>query len=175
MTTGGPERQKIKCKGKSVKRHDRNHHDKAIRGQPILDEDGRRQYQPCGNWASIGSDVCASHGGNAPQVIAAAKKQLALATHNIAIALENIALDERIAPEVRIRAAAQVMDRAGIRAGVDLSIETPKWQKMLAEEFGSEDSPEDPPAPTPPEEETKPKTRRSKAAPPSGRPKFEGW
>lgn len=166
MTTGGPQRQRIKCTGRSVIRHDRNLTDLALRGQPILDDDGRRQYKDCGNWAAIGSDVCSSHGGNAPQVIAAAKKTLALATRNIADVLQNIAMDERLPPETRIKAAKEIMDRAGIRAGVDLGIETPGWQKVMGKLFGVAEE-EDSSAPEPEPEETKavaPKAR--KAAPP---------
>lgn len=170
-----PHNQNKRCNGKSVKRHDRQHHDKALRGQPILDEDGRRQYQPCGAWAMHGSDVCNAHGGNAPQVIAAAKKRLALATENIALAFEQIALDERLPPEVRIKAGKEIMDRAGIRGGVDIELDAPKWQQMLGRMFGTATDDEEPAPATPEPPAAKKPPARKASAKPRERPKFEGW
>jgi hypothetical protein len=166
IVTDVPKSQNRPCEGRAVIRHDRNLKDLELRGKPILDDDGRRQYKPCGRPAMNGQTVCAAHGGNAPQAIAAAKRTLALATRNIADVLENIALDETIPPETRIKAAKEIMDRAGIRAGVDLGIETPGWQKVMGKLFGVAEE-EDSPAPEPEPEETKavaPKAR--KAAPP---------
>src|SRR4051812_45676046 len=37
-----------------------------------------RTGKPCKNWAVHGATVCKSHGGRAPQVIAAARRRLAL-------------------------------------------------------------------------------------------------
>ena len=181
-----PKNQNIKCNGRAVVRYPKDYRDVRLRAQPILDPDGRKQYKPCGAWAVHGSTVCAAHGGDAPQVMAAAKKRLALATNNIAEMLEDIALDMRLPADVRIKAAAQIMDRAGIRAGVDLGLEAPKWQGVLGKLFGNPEPDEAEPAAEPEVQypfvdvESAPPPRR-KAAPRKasakepGKPKFEGW
>lgn len=38
-----------------------------------------RTGQPCRSWAILGGTVCVNHGGRAPQVVAAAKRRLAMA------------------------------------------------------------------------------------------------
>lgn len=179
------------CKGRTVIRHSRDHSNPELRGQPILDEDNARQYRPCEAWSANGTEYCVSHGGNAPQAIAAAKRGIALATPNAQEALVRLAQDESVAPETRLKAINSLLDRAGIRTGMDVSVETPGWQKLMGDMFGkpsSEDEPpgEEPPlAPTPPPEEARPvasprKAAKTKAkakppAPESGKPKFEGW
>ena len=189
-----PRNQGQKCAGRAVVRYPKDYKDPTLRSQPILDPDGRKQYRPCQAWAMHGSTVCDMHGGNAPQVIAEAKKNLALATRNISDVLIDIALDERQAPDVRIKAAVQVMDRAGIRSGVDLGIEIPKWQDVLGQLFGSTTPDVDSEAfdPQPDrgatvvefvavEESPPAKPARRKAAPrkasakKAAPPKFEGW
>lgn len=127
------------CKGQTVIRHSRDHENPELRGQPILDEDNARQYRDCIAWAANGTEYCAAHGGLAPQAIAAARRTIALATPKAAAVLELIANDATAPFETRLKAANSLLDRGGVRAGVDLSLETPAWQKMLAEEFGGEE------------------------------------
>lgn len=195
-----PRNRGVPCKGRTVIRHSREHADPALRGQPILDDDNARQYRACEAYAANGTEYCVSHGGNAPQAINAAKRGIALATPNAFEVLRRIAEDETVAAETRIKAAAQLLDRGGVRPGLDISLETPAWQRMLQEEFGDESSEDEAvpptpsakpveaiakpvkaarpakkaaPAPKPKPEETKPAPR--KARPTSTTPKFEGW
>lgn len=181
----------VKCSGKSVIRYAADDDEGHRKGDPILDEDGARTYRPCNAFAAHGTDYCANHGGNAPQVINAAKRTLALAAERAAEGLATIANDERVAPETRIRAQAQLLDRVGVRAGTEISLETPGWQAVLGKMFGlpAESSTQDdepasdhvagaavdivetpakqrkarpPVAPTPPAEETKPVAKKAK-------------
>lgn len=149
------------------------------KGDPILDEDNSRQYRPCAAWAANGTEYCTAHGGATPAAIAAARRTIMLATPNAAEVLSRLLNDEDVAPETRIKAAVQLLDRGGVRAGVDISLEAPAWQKLMGDMFGEAESAEDTAkpdvAPTTPKEETKPAPRRRKAAPPAARPKFEGW
>lgn len=169
------------CKGHTVIRQPRNLTDLALRGQPILDEDGRRQYRPCEAYAANGTEYCHSHGGSAPQTINAARRTLALSAERVAQGVVDTALDERIPAVERLKAQVQVLDRVGIRAGLDVGLETPKWQNVLSKMFGRVEE-EDELAPTEPVQETPKKASRAparakprKAAPPSTKPKFEGW
>lgn len=148
--------RKVKCKGRTCIRHPRDHKDPDMRGQPILDDDGARQYKPCEAWAANGTDYCSAHGGTTPAAINAAKRTIALATPNAADVLKALMEDERIPAETRIKAAVQVLDRGGVRPGMDVSIDAPGWQKVLGKMFGqsTQDEPEapaaEPEAPPPP-------------------------
>lgn len=173
-----PRNRNVKCKGRTVIRHSRTHDDPELRGQPILDDDGARQYRPCEAYGAHGTDYCSAHGGSAPQTIAAAKRELSLGALEFAEALRAIAKDERIPAETRIKAINSGLDRIGIRTGMDVSVETPGWQKMLAEEFGASSEDGEPAAEETveaPAKERAPARATKKAAPPRERPKFEGW
>lgn len=208
-----PRNRRVKCNGRTVIRyeHDVREGKELIhrKGDPILDEDYARQYRPCIAWAANGTDYCSAHGGTTPAAINTAKRTIALATPNAAEVLQRIALDERQPASERIKAAVQLLDRGGVRPGVDVSLETPGYMQVLNKLFGrgEEDEAEEseaeepstrdddaadptgiirarvrklttpPVAPTEPAEETKPARKRAprKAAPPSGKPKFEGW
>lgn len=130
-----------KCSGRTVIRH--QHDGEGFRkGDPVLDEDGARTYRPCEAWAANATDYCGNHGGSAPQTINAAKRTLALGADDFATALRAIAVDERVAPEVRLKAINSALDRIGVRTGVDVSMEAPGWQQVLGKMFGGS-TPED--------------------------------
>lgn len=182
-----PRNRRVKCKGRTVIRyqHDEGDHRK---GDPILDEEYARQYRPCAAWAANGTEHCTAHGGATPAAIAAAKRTIALATPNAADVLQRLLNDERVPPETRLKAATQLLDRGGIRTGIDVSVDTPGWQQLMADMFGKPSSEDEPPAgepplaPKPPTEEAKPVASPRKAAkakakskPPVAKPTFEGW
>lgn len=176
-----PRNHRNQCKGRTVIRWEDNGKspDGILhrRGDPILNEDGARQYRPCQGWGANGTDYCAAHGGSAPQTIAAAKRQLALSADDVSRTLIQIAADERIPPETRVKAAAQILDRVGIRLGVDINMEVPGWQKLIGRMFGApaEAGTEDKEAPAP-APEPKQAPRKAKASPKASKaPKFEGW
>ena len=163
--------RKVKCKGRTVIRWDENT-DEHRRGDPKLDADGLRQYRPCVAWAANGTDYCSAHGGTTPAAINAAKRTIALATPGAAEVLQEILHDNSQTADARIKAAIQILDRGGVRPGVDVSVETPGWQKVLGKMFGSstqDDEPEAveaeaPPAEVPPP--PPPRKRETKTAPP---------
>lgn len=115
-------------------------------GLPVLGADGRRSYRPCKQRAMKGQRVCVVHGGMAPNAQAAAKMRLLAATEPLVAALVRIGLDERLTPADRTRAINSALDRAGFRGGLDVNIETPGWQQLLGQMFGSSevDSPDRP-------------------------------
>jgi hypothetical protein len=162
-----------RCQGRSVIRYkddvyqgrERIHK----RGEPILDEDYARQYRPCEGWGAHGTNYCANHGGNASQVINAAKRTLALSADDAAALFVEIAKDARVPFETRIKAAVQILDRVGMRGGVDVSLETPGWQKLLGSMFGMEPEAELEPEAEPEETSVEPRPRKA------AKPKFQGW
>lgn len=173
-----PRNHRKRCQGRSLIRYKSDVYEKGERihrkDDPILDADYARQYRPCEGWGAHGTDFCGVHGGSAPQTINAAKRTLALAADDFAETIKRLATDERVPVETQLRAAAQGLDRIGIRTGVDVGFEAPKWQGILGKMFGS---PEDEPEPSPESEETKPKARKAAKpkAQPTAKPKFEGW
>jgi hypothetical protein len=86
------------------------------------DEAGGR----CKKKAIIGGLVCRSHGAQLPAVQQAAARavedarlRLLLATEDAVVVLETL-MDEGQSEPVRLRAAAEILDRAGIRGGVEI-------------------------------------------------------
>lgn len=159
----------VKCKGKSVIRD--------ARQQPILDADNARQYRPCDNWGANGTDFCQKHGGQLEPTIIAAKRRLLYGADDMVEILKRIAQDETVAPADRVRALNSYLDRAGIRAGMDVNVDAPKWQGVLGKLFGSPEDPEDEDGeetPAPPPRKAATKKATPSATPPAG-PKFEGW
>lgn len=163
----------VRCGGRSVVRDHQNN--------PILDADNARQYKPCEAYAANGTPFCGKHGGQLEPTIAAAKRRLLWGADDMVEVLHRIARDELASHADRIKAINSILDRAGIRPGVDVSLETPKWQKVLSNLFGSPDDPEDegedevevpPPARKHSSRKASPPKASAKASPPVT---FEGW
>lgn len=71
--------------------------------------------EPCGRWAIVGGSVCPTHGGSAPQVIAAARERTQSLVP-LALQVQEEILTDRGAPaQVRARVADSVLDRAGLK------------------------------------------------------------
>jgi hypothetical protein len=87
--------------------------------------------QPCRRAPIRGGTVCASHGGLAPHVRAAAAARLANASLGMVGVLREIALDSEVAAADRIRAANSMLDRAGLRAGVEIEVTAKTWEHVL--------------------------------------------
>ena len=98
-----------------------------------------RTGKRCGQWAIRGGTVCVTHGGAAPQVKRAAALRLldlvdpALGT--LARALDPD--DKQWGPSERLRAAADVLDRAGYPRGVTLEV-TPEQLAARITELAAE-------------------------------------
>ena len=71
--------------------------------------------KPCKKNARKGTNVCASHGAGAPQVKAKAQLRLLMAADDMAAVMVEIAFNEKMPPAVRVAAARDVMDRAGLK------------------------------------------------------------
>jgi hypothetical protein len=104
------------------------------------DDCGRR----CKKKAILGGLVCRSHGGQLPSVREAAARtveearvRLLLATDD-AVTVLDFLMSEGVSEAVRLRAAVEILDRAGIRGGLEIRplppVESPAelLQKRLA-------------------------------------------
>lgn len=102
-------------------------------GRRIVDSNRQVLTRPCRKPPIVGSIVCASHGGLSEANQNAAKRRLMIMSDAAAARLVWIALHPDTVEEAAIKAINSILDRAGIRAGVDLSVRTPEWQEMLRE------------------------------------------
>lgn len=114
------------------------------RGGYILDQDLVRIMRPCLVVPPHGSNVCQKHGGEIGHVKKAAQVRLAMASENAATTLIELSapidsLGNVVEQAQRIKAAKEVLDRVGIRAGVEVSVANPGYQQLLDELFTSEE------------------------------------
>lgn len=90
-----------------------------------------RLQRPCGNWRIRGGKVCYKHGGSVTRVKEAAQIRLLCAADAAAGALVAIALDPAADGKTRVMAINSLLDRVGIRAGIELSADTKGFEKLL--------------------------------------------
>ena len=81
----------------------------------------RRDGAQCGNPAMRGTSTCRMHGGKAPQVQRAARARLAAMIDPALDVLQRLMSDPKVAEAVCLRAAENVLDRAGLPRNVDMS------------------------------------------------------
>jgi HEAT repeat protein len=79
-----------------------------------------RAGNPCGRWAIPGGTVCPMHGGSAPQVREAARRRIL--THAEQALETMVALLRSESDAVRVRAAADLLDRAGLKQATELAV-----------------------------------------------------
>lgn len=90
---------------------------------------GDRAGQRCGRWSIQGHDKCMVHGGNLPNVQAAAQKKVEAAKLRL-IEDADLAVDtlfELLKPgtadNVKLGAAKEILDRAGVKGAIDVNVE----------------------------------------------------
>lgn len=107
-------------------------------GRKIVDITGALLTRPCAKTPIKGGIVCTAHGGLTPQSLASAKQRLMAASDAVVGRLIGLALSPQTLDADAIKAINSILDRAGIRAGVDIDLKTPEWQEMLKEMFEKE-------------------------------------
>lgn len=117
-----------RCSGAAYVRDDR--------GGYIIDLDAVRIMRPCLMSPRYGSNVCPKHGGEIGHVKKAAQVRLAMASDNAAATLVNLSrptdeLGNVVEQAQRIKAASNVLDRVGIRAGVEVEVTAPAYQQIM--------------------------------------------
>lgn len=89
---------------------------------------GERKGEPCENWSLAGATVCFQHGGMLPSVQKAAEERKQAARLKLidssGDAADTIAYLMTFATQenVRLAAAKEVLDRAGIKGGADITV-----------------------------------------------------
>lgn len=105
---------------------------------------GERQGEQCDKWSLAGATVCFQHGGQLPSVQKAAeeRKQAArlLLVDSTGEAVETIAWLMKFAVQenVKLAAAKDILDRAGIKGGADITVDhqhTLAPSKMLGDKL----------------------------------------
>lgn len=115
-------------------------------GDYVLDRNNKRITRPCWKWPMKGQVVCLTHGGGVVRVRRAAVERMASALDAATGALIKIALNENAADKDRIQAIKEIMDRVGVRGGIEVDIKDPGYLRVLADMFEDSeegDGPED--------------------------------
>lgn len=107
-------------------------------GDYIIDRNNVRLTRPCWKHPMKGMTVCLTHGGGVTRVRKAAVERLASSLDMVTGALIKIALNEQAADKDRIQAIKEIMDRVGVRGGVEVDIKDPGYLRVLADLFEPE-------------------------------------
>lgn len=90
----------------------------------------KRDGERCRRWSIRGATNCVKHGGQIPNVrehaeavVESARLRLIGNTDRAVDVLEEL-MDPQTSAQVRLKAATEVLDRAGVRGGVDIHQET---------------------------------------------------
>jgi len=101
-------------------------------GDYVLDRNNVRLTRPCWKHPMKGTTVCLKHGGGVARVRRSAIERMASSLDAITGALIKIALNESVADKDRISAINSIMDRVGVRGGVEVDLKDPGYLKVLA-------------------------------------------
>lgn len=89
-----------------------------------IKKDGER----CNRWSIRGATICITHGGNLPNVkqhaaaaVETARMRLIDLTDDAVTVLEELTA-EGTAPAIRLKAATEILDRAGIKGGMEIDV-----------------------------------------------------
>lgn len=112
------------------------------RGGYIFDREWQRLRRPCLMWPMLGTAVCSRHGGEIIHVKKAAQTRLGMASDLAAYTLVEMtnprdSLGELVDHRVRVAAANSVLDRTGIKAGAEVEVKIPGYQRVLDQLFGA--------------------------------------
>lgn len=95
----------------------------------------KRVMRPCWNWPMKGSTVCIKHGGGIERVRKGAMERLASALDATTGELIKLALSNETEDKVKIQAINSILDRTGLKGGIEIDIQTPGWQEALKDLF----------------------------------------
>ncbi len=96
----------------------------------------RTNGEPCGNYPIRGGTVCTKHGGGAPQVRAKAAERILGAADLAAKRLIEFMSDKNVPASVRLAAARDLLDRAGVGHGRALEVNVSVWDTIMADGGG---------------------------------------
>jgi len=107
-------------------------------GNDVLDSDKKPLRRRCPKWAVRNGAMCPEHIGGLTGVQQAAREQAVASSQAAVAALVSLALDEKVHPRDRVAALNSVLDRAGVRGGIDVTVDSKPWQEMLKNLVGEQ-------------------------------------
>jgi hypothetical protein len=110
----------------------------------------KRDGEPCRRFPLKGTNRCRLHGGASPQAQAKARERILGAADLAAQRLIEFMNDKRVPWPVRLSAARDLLDRAGLGARNELTVEVKPWEDAISRIIV--DAPDDlPPLPSGPD------------------------
>lgn len=108
-------------------------------GQPILDVDLNPLKERCPKWAMLGANICVKHAKGSKAVMDEAREMIAGAAPALVGQLIKDALDDSHTSSAsdRIKAINSLLDRFGLRGGIEVGPDMPAWREIM-EELGKE-------------------------------------
>jgi hypothetical protein len=91
----------------------------------------KRDGEQCKNYAMAGTTVCRKHGGTAPQTQKRARERLIEMLDPAVAALYRIIDKADTSDADRLRAIAMVLDRTGMGARSEVTVEHKKWELLM--------------------------------------------
>ncbi len=91
----------------------------------------KRDGSPCRKFPMLGGRRCRLHGGASPQAQAKARERILGAADIAAQRLIEFMNDKRVPWPVRLTAARDLLDRAGLQSKTEVSIEIQPWHEII--------------------------------------------
>lgn len=108
-------------------------------GGQILDVDGEPLKERCPNWAMLSAKLCVQHAKGSKAVMEQAREMISGAALALVGQLIKDALSEDLnhTPSDRIKAINSLLDRFGLRGGIEVGPDMPAWREIM-DELGKE-------------------------------------
>lgn len=99
-------------------------------GGAILDADLAPLIRRCPKWAMTGSDRCVEHAKGSKAVMDLVRERIASDANAYYAELRRIAFDREASDADRIKAINSMLDRGGLKAGVEVSADKDSWAEL---------------------------------------------
>lgn len=98
-------------------------------GGAILDWDKQPLKLRCPKWAMIGTDICVDHAKGSTAVMSEVRKRIVGAADALAGEMIRIALMGDTEAD-RLKAINSLLDRAGLKGGMEISVDEDSWEGL---------------------------------------------